>query len=150
MSTFILKWMSLSELLHMFFKCIFSTARGVSRLSKCTSTTHFTGHAQKKISYPSRMNQNSSSGADPEKQNAMNFGGPDSREFIELRDWLFSSGNTKSYQKKGFQHVLNPTPLNPSPATCHMRKRKLHCNFRNAALQKLHCNIGCSAVQMSF
>ena len=41
-----------------------------------------------------------------------------------------------------YQQVLNPTP-----ATCHKRKRKLHCSFRNAALQKLHCNIGlfCSA-----
>ena len=45
------------------------------------------------------------------------------------------------------QKVLNPTPLNPAPATCHKRKRKLRCSFRNAALQKLHCNIGffCSA-----
>ena len=50
------------------------------------------------------------------------------------------------------QQVLNPTPLNPTPATCHKRKRKLRCNFRNAALQKLHCNIGLrfSAVRMSF
>ena len=39
------------------------------------------------------------------------------------------------------QQVLNPTPLNPTPATCHKRKRKLRCSFRNAALQKLHCNI---------
>ena len=37
------------------------------------------------------------------------------------------------------QQVLNPTPLNPAPATCHKRKRKLRCSFRNAALQKLHC-----------
>ena len=46
------------------------------------------------------------------------------------------------------QQVLNPTPLNPTPATCHKRnsrKRKLRCSFRNAALQKLHCNIGFSA-----
>ena len=47
------------------------------------------------------------------------------------------------------QQVLNPTPLNPAPATCHKRKRKLRCSFRNAALQKLHCNIGFSAVQKS-
>ena len=42
---------------------------------------------------------------------------------------------------------VNPTHLNPTPATCHKRKRKLLCNFRNAALQKLHCNfsIFCSA-----
>ena len=48
------------------------------------------------------------------------------------------------------QQVLNPTPLNPTPATCHERKRKLRCNFRNAAQQKLHCNIGFSAVRMLF
>ena len=39
------------------------------------------------------------------------------------------------------QEVLNSTPLNPTPATSHKRKRKLSCSFRNAALQKLHCNI---------
>ena len=49
-----------------------------------------------------------------------------------------------------YQQVLNPTPLNPTPATCHKPKRKLRCSFRNAALQKLDCNIGFSAVQMSF
>ena len=27
------------------------------------------------------------------------------------------------------QQVLNPTPLNPTPATCHKRKQKLRCNF---------------------
>ena len=48
------------------------------------------------------------------------------------------------------QQVLNPTPLNPAPATCHKRKRKLRCSFRNAALQKLHCNIRFSAVRKSF
>ena len=48
------------------------------------------------------------------------------------------------------QQVLNPTPLNPTPATRHMRKQKLRCSFRNAALQKLHCNIGFSAVRKSF
>ena len=49
-----------------------------------------------------------------------------------------------------FQQVLKPTPLNPTPATCHKRKRKLRCSCRNAALQKLHCNIGFSAVRKSF
>ena len=49
-----------------------------------------------------------------------------------------------------FQQVLNPTPLNPTPATCHKRKRKLRCSFWNAALQKLHCNIRFSAVRMPF
>ena len=69
---------------------------------------------------------------------------------------------------------LNPTPLNPTPATCHKRKRKLRCNFWNAALQKvalqhwlfcsaeviltksgaaasekLHCNFGKAALQES-
>ena len=48
------------------------------------------------------------------------------------------------------QQVPNLTPLNPAPATCHKRKRKLRCSFRNAALQKLHCNIGFSAVRKSF
>ena len=51
---------------------------------------------------------------------------------------------------KIFQEVLNPTPLNPTPATCHMRKRKLRCSFWNAAPQKLHCNIRFSAVRTSF
>ena len=46
-----------------------------------------------------------------------------------------------------FQQVLNLTPLNPTPATCHKRKRKLRSSFRSAALQKLHCNIGFSAVR---
>ena len=40
--------------------------------------------------------------------------------------------------------------LNPTPATCHQRKRKLRCSFRSAALQKLHCNIGFSAMRKSF
>ena len=39
------------------------------------------------------------------------------------------------------QQVLNPTPPNPTPATWHKRKRKLHCNFQTIALQKLHCDI---------
>ena len=34
------------------------------------------------------------------------------------------------------QQVLKPSPLNPTPATWRKRKRKLHCNFWNAALQK--------------
>ena len=55
---------------------------------------------------------------------------------------------TKARQER--QEVLNPTPLNPTPATCHKRKRKLRCSFWNAALQKLHCNIGFSAVRTSF
>ena len=48
-----------------------------------------------------------------------------------------------------FQEVPNPTPLNPTPATCHKRKRKLRCNFRKVALQKLHYNIRFSAVRKS-
>ena len=48
------------------------------------------------------------------------------------------------------QEILNPTPLNPTPATCHTRKRQLRCNFWNVALQKLHCNIRFSAVWKSF
>ena len=48
------------------------------------------------------------------------------------------------------QQVLNLTPLNPTPATCHKRKRKLRCSFWSAALQELHCNIVFSAVRKSF
>ena len=50
------------------------------------------------------------------------------------------------------QQVPNPTPLNPTAATCHIvkRKRKLRCNFWNVVLQKLHCNIRFSAVRISF
>ena len=59
-------------------------------------------------------------------------------------------GKNLGEKLRGIQQVLNPTPLNPAPATCHKRKRKLRCNFRNAALQKLHCNIGFSAVRKSF
>ena len=44
-----------------------------------------------------------------------------------------------------------PDPsFNPTPATCHKQKRKLHCSFWSAALQKLHCNIVFSAVRKSF
>ena len=43
------------------------------------------------------------------------------------------------------QQVLNPTPLNPTPATCHKRKRKLRCSFRKVALQKLHLTPSCAA-----
>ena len=74
----------------------------------------------------------------------------------------------------GSQQVLNPTPLNPAPATCHKRKRKLRCSFREccaaetalqhwlfcseeviwtkscaAANEKLHCNIAKAALQES-
>ena len=38
----------------------------------------------------------------------------------------------------------------PTPPTCHKRKRKLRCNFRNVALQKLHFNIRFSAARKSF
>ena len=54
------------------------------------------------------------------------------------------------HSQLGFSASPKPTPLNPTPATCHKRKRKLRCNFRNAALQKLHCNIGFSAMRKSF
>ena len=47
------------------------------------------------------------------------------------------------------QQVLNPTPLSPTPATCHNRKRKLRCSYWNAALQKMHINIGFSVVRNS-
>ena len=67
--------------------------------------------------------------------------------FCRLRSTLTSQGKL-SFCK--FQEVLNPTPLHPTPATCHKRKRKLRCSFWNAALQKLHCNIRLSAVRTSF
>ena len=63
------------------------------------------------------------------------------------------SRNVQICVKKGqgvFQQVLNPTPLNPTPATCHKRKRKSRCSFGSAALQKLRCNIRFSAVRKSF
>ena len=63
---------------------------------------------------------------------------------------LAGEGLQTVFSRHGFQEVLNPTPLNPTPATCHKRKRKLRCNFWNAVLQKLHCNIRFSAVQKSF
>ena len=62
----------------------------------------------------------------------------------------FSSNSPDQLKFTPNQQVLNPTPLNPTPATCHKRKRKLRCSFRSAALQKLHCNIGLSAVRKSF
>ena len=39
------------------------------------------------------------------------------------------------------QQVPSPTPLNPTPVTCHKREQKLHSNFWKVALQKLHRNI---------
>ena len=48
------------------------------------------------------------------------------------------------------QQVLNPTPLDPTPATYHKRKQKLRSDFRKVALQKMHCNIRFSAVRTSF
>ena len=48
------------------------------------------------------------------------------------------------------QEVLNATPLNPTPATCHKRKQKLRCNFQKVALQKLPCNIRFSAMRKLF
>ena len=75
---------------------------------------------------------------------------------------------------KKLQQVLNPTPLNPTPATCHKRKRKLRCRFSEccaaetalqhwlfcsaeviwtkscaATNEKLHCNIEKAALQES-
>ena len=70
-------------------------------------------------------------------------------EALPLRESGVRNGNPETRGQTA-QQVLNPTPLNPAPATCHKRKRKLRCSFRNAALQKLHCNIGFSAVRKSF
>ena len=60
------------------------------------------------------------------------------------------SASAENPRQNSNQQVLNPTPLNPTPATCHERKLKLRCSFRNAALQKLHCNICFSAARKSF
>ena len=46
--------------------------------------------------------------------------------------------------------IILTRTVNPTPATCHKRKRKLRCSFRNAALKKLHCNIRFSAVRKLF
>ena len=48
--------------------------------------------------------------------------------------------------------LVNPTSLNPTPATCHKRKKKLRCNFWKVALQKLHCQHSdfCSATVVFF
>ena len=48
------------------------------------------------------------------------------------------------------QQVLNPTPLNPTPSTCHKRKQRLHCNLWKAVLQKLHCSIRFFPARMLF
>ena len=61
-----------------------------------------------------------------------------------------SFSDRRFWRKPLSQQVLNLTPLNPTPATCHKRKRKLHCSFRSAALQELHCNVCFSAVRKSF
>ena len=57
-----------------------------------------------------------------------------------------SPGTLKMNPDCSNQQVLNPTPVNPTPATWHKRKRK-RCNFRKVALQELHCNIRFSAVR---
>ena len=68
--------------------------------------------------------------------------------FMRFSFPLFFHPPMASSDKPDFQQVLNPTPLNPSPATCHKRK-KLRCNFRKVALWKLHCNICFSAMRTS-
>ena len=72
-----------------------------------------------------------------------------SRKFAEI-PLLWGGYRTFTLRALQSQQVPNPTPLNPAPATCHKRKRKLCCSFRNSALQKLHCNIRFSAVRKSF
>ena len=49
-----------------------------------------------------------------------------------------------------YLHSFQPAKITSRDVFHLPRKRKLRCNFWNAALQKLHCNIGFSAVQMSF
>ena len=56
----------------------------------------------------------------------------------------------KNAKRTNGAHFMQPTPLNPTPATCHMRKQTLRCSFRKVAVQKLHCNIRFSAVRTSF
>ena len=43
------------------------------------------------------------------------------------------------------QDVLNSTPLNPTPATCHKRKRKLRRSSRKVALQDVILSKSCTA-----
>ena len=71
-----------------------------------------------------------------------------------LCHWPRKKG-TRGCPSKLDQQVLNPTPLNPTPATCHKRRQKLSCNFRTVALRKLqsrNCTAGArfSAVRSSF
>ena len=41
------------------------------------------------------------------------------------------------------QQILQPTPLNSTPTTCHKRIQKLRCNFRKVALQfSESCSVG--------
>ena len=47
------------------------------------------------------------------------------------------------------QQVLNPTPLNPTPATCHKRKTEVALQFSESCAAELHCNIRFSAVWTS-
>ena len=68
---------------------------------------------------------------------------------VKEMDWPSGRNHLMKSYRSRYQRVLNPTPLNPTPATCPKRKRKLRCNFWSAALQQLHCNVGFSAVRMS-
>ena len=72
------------------------------------------------------------------------------RPLFTLREQTNRSCDNTPCKKGSYQQVLSPTPLNPTPATCHKRKSKLRCNFQKVALQKLHCNIRFSAARMSF
>ena len=58
------------------------------------------------------------------------------------RKWTFLK--RPLVQRHPFQEVLHPTPLNPTPATCHKRKQKLRCSFRNAEVSLQHSPF-CSA-----
>ena len=75
---------------------------------------------------------------------------PYSNGAVQIRVGLELAENGLPLPRTPDQEVLNPTPLNPTPATCHKRKRKLRCSLWSAALQKLHCNIRFSAVRTSF
>ena len=68
----------------------------------------------------------------PKKSQARELSGEHSGTGLENPFWLrYVLGQIL---KRG-QQVLNPAPLNPTPATYHKRKRKLRCNIR----QKLRC-----------
>ena len=66
----------------------------------------------------------------------------------KLRPLLDQTLENTAANQKNQQKSTKTTPLNPTPATCHKRKQKSHCNFRKFSLSP--CNIHWkSAVNLS-